>query len=111
MMTGSLCVDKYHIFTRAGETSIRKGQESMTLADIDGKQVHVRGVFEDGDVFAFEIKLQEEEEEEVAPASGCYVWDSKRPGKILVCHKGKTLSISPDAWADHSGHGDSCGGC
>jgi len=31
--------------------------------------------------------------------------------KILVCHKGKTLSISPNAWPAHRGHGDSCSPC
>ncbi len=113
LMTGYFDVNDYHVITRAGETSIRKGQESLTLKDIRGKQVHVRGVFEYDDVFAFEIKLQEEDEDEdeVAPASGCYAWDPDKPGKILVCHNGNTLSISPDAWPDHSAHGDKCGKC
>jgi len=113
LMTGYFDVNDYHVITRAGETSIRKGQESLTLKDIRGKQVHVRGVFEYDDVFAFEIKLQEEDEDEdeVAPASGCDVWDTDKSGKILVCHNGNTLSISPDAWPDHSAHGDKCGKC
>ena len=117
-VTGFLTVNEndveYLVATRAGETSIRKAQQSLTLAQIHGKQVHVRGVWEDDDtVFAFEIKLQEEleEEEAVAPASSCSRWDLDKPGKILVCHKGKTLSISPDAWPDHSAHGDKCGPC
>ena len=113
MITGSLYVNEYHVLTRAGETSIRKGQESLTLEDIRGKQVHVRGVFEGEDVFAFEIKLQEEEEEEnvVTTQSTCSSWDPNHSGKILVCHNGRTLSISPDAWPDHAGHGDGCGPC
>ena len=112
MITGSLDVNGYHVLTRAGETSIRKGQESLMLEDIDGKQVHVRGVFEGEDVFAFEIKLQEEEEEDdVTPQSTCSAWDPNKPGKILVCHNGRTLSISPDAWSEHSAHGDKCGPC
>lgn len=111
MMTGSLYVNEYHVLTRAGETSIRKGQESLTLEDIKGKQVHVRGVFEGDDVFAFEIKLQEEEEDDVTPQSTCTSWDPDKPAKIRVCHSGKTLSISPDAWPEHSAHGDTCGPC
>ncbi len=113
MITGSLDVNEYHVLTRAGETSIRKGQESLTLEDIRGKQVHVRGVFEGEDVFAFEIKLQEEEEEEnvVTTQSACSSWDPNKPGKIYVCHNGRTLSISPDAWPAHYGHGDRCGPC
>ena len=114
-MTGSLYVNEYHVLTRAGETSIRKGNRSLTLKHLEeGDQVHVRGVFEGEDVFAFEIKLQEEEEKEddVAPQSACSSWDPKKPGKILVCHKGKkTLSISPNAWPGHYGHGDTCGPC
>ncbi len=114
LMTGSLDVDVYHVVTRAGETSIRKGNRSLTLKDLEnGDQVHVRGVFEGADVFAFEIKLQEEEEDEedVAAQSTCSAWDPNKPGKILVCHNGRTLSISPDAWPDHSAHGDKCGPC
>jgi hypothetical protein len=115
-MTGSLDVNdgvnEYHVLTRAGETSIRKGNRSLTLEDlIDGDQVHVRGVFEGDDVFAFEIKLQEEEEEENTSAPACTVIDPAKPNHILICHKGKTKSVSPDAWPGHYGHGDKCGPC
>ena len=112
-MTGSLDVDGHHVLTRANGTSIRKGNRSLTLKDLDeGDQVHVRGVFEGEDVFAFEIKLQEEEEEEeVTPRSPCDYRDLAKPNHILICHKGKTKSVSPDAWSGHSGHGDTCGPC
>ena len=61
-MTGSLDVDGYHVLTKPAQTSIRKGNRSLTLDDLsDGDQVHVRGVLnEDGDVLAYEVKLQEE---------------------------------------------------
>lgn len=111
-VTGELDVNQYHVLTRAGETSIRKGQRSLTLEDIDGKQVHVRGVFEGDDVFAFEIKLQEEEEDlDDPPAQACTVTDPAKPNHILICHKGRTLSVAPEAWPGHAGHGDTCGPC
>lgn len=112
-VTGELDVNQHHILTRAGETSIRKGQERLTLEDIDGKQVHVRGVFEGDDVFAFEIKLQDEEEEDPddGSAPSCTVQDPAKPNHILICHKGRTLSVSPNAWPGHFGHGDKCGPC
>jgi hypothetical protein len=113
-MTGSLDVyapDRYHVLTRAGETSIRKGNRSLTLEDLDdGDRVHVRGVMEGDDVFAYEIKLQEEEEDDTAPVT-CNVLDPEKPNHILICHKGRTTSVSPDAWAGHREHGDSCGPC
>lgn len=112
-MTGSLDVNGYHVLSRAGETSIRKGNRSLTLADLeDGDRVHVRGVFESGDVLAHEIKLQdEEEEEEGGTPSACNYRDPAKSNHILVCHKGKTLSIAPEAWPGHAGHGDTCGPC
>jgi len=112
-MTGSLDVNDYHVLSRAGETSIRKGNRSLTLEDLrGGDRVHVRGVFEDGDVLAHEIKLQEEEEEDADGApSACNYRDPAKSNHILVCHKGKTLSIAPDAWPGHAGHGDTCGPC
>ena len=107
-VTGSLEVNTYTVLTRAGETSIRKGQESMTLDDIDGKQVHVRGVFEpEGSniVFAFEIKLQEE----VEPAN---------EDKVMLCHippgnpgNAKTITVGASAVAAHLAHGDTLGPC
>ncbi len=113
-MTGSLEVNGYDVLSRAGETSIRKGNRSLTLADLgDGDRVHVRGVFESGDVLAHEIKLQDEEEEEDGDeaTSACNYRDPAKSNHILVCHKGKTLSIAPDAWSGHRGHGDTCGPC
>jgi len=45
-------------------------------------------------------------------APACNASDSAKPNKILVCHKQKkTLSISPNAWPAHWGHGDNCGAC
>ncbi|HEX9724140.1 MAG TPA: hypothetical protein VGC53_07635 [Vicinamibacteria bacterium] len=113
-MTGSLYVNGYHILTRAAETSIRKGNRSLTLEDLnEGDRVHVRGVFKGDDVFAYEIKLQEEEEDEDDGTSGeaCNVPDPAKPNHILVCPRGRTLSISPSAWSGHAGHGDTCGPC
>ena len=116
-MTGSLHVNGYYIVTRVAETTIRKGNSALTLDELrDGDQVHVKGEFEqaaDGSsqVFAREIKLQEEQEVVDTPQNGCSFADPDKPGKILICHKGKTLSVSPDAWPGHAGHGDGCGAC
>jgi hypothetical protein len=111
-MTGSLDVNGYHVLSRAAETSIRKGNRSLTLEDLSsGDRVHVRGVFEGDDVLAHEIKLQEEDEEDGTSFSACNVRDPAKSNHILVCHKGKTLSIAPDAWSGHAGHGDTCGPC
>ena len=111
-MTGSLRVQDYHVVTRSGETSIRKGNRSLTLNDLQsGDQVHVRGVFEGDDVFAYEIKLQEEEDDDNGNVPVCDVRDPAKSNHILVCHKGRTLSISPNAWPGHFGHGDKCGPC
>ena len=118
LITGFFDVGDYHIVTKKGETSIRKGNRSLILEDIDGKQVHVRGIFEGDDVFAHEIKLQEDEEDdddEIEPrVSAC----GATSGKITICHvppgnpdNAKTKSISVDAWPAHAGHGDYCGPC
>lgn len=108
--SGTLEVDKYLIGTRAAQTSIRKGNRSMTLDELnDGDQVHVRGVFEEVNgvlwVFAHEIKLQEEE-------------DDTSSAKVTICHvppgnpdNRKTKSVSADAVAAHLAHGDSLGPC
>lgn len=112
-MTGSLDVNGYHVLSRAAETSIRKGNRSLTLLDLEeGDRVHVRGVFEGQDVLAHEIKLQEEDDEDDEDTpSACNYRDPAKSNHILVCHKGKTLSIAPDAWPGHAGHGDTCGPC
>jgi len=111
-MTGSLEVNGYHVISRSTETSIRKGNRSLTLADLEeGDRVHVRGVFEGDDVLAHEIKLQEEEEDGDGTLAACNVRDPAKSNHILVCHKGRTLSIAPEAWPGHAGHGDSCGPC
>jgi Domain of unknown function (DUF5666) len=111
-MNGSLDVNGYHVISRAAETTIRKGNRSLTLADLEaGDRVHVRGVFEGGDVLAHEIKLQNEGEEDEGTVAACDYRDPAKSNHILVCHKGKTLSISPEAWPGHAGHGDTCGPC
>jgi len=117
-MTGSLTVDGHSVVTRVAETTIRKGNRRLTLDDLrDGDQVHVKGEFESAPgggslVFAREIKLQEDDDSERTPTtSSCNVADPAKPGKILICHKGKTLSVGADAWSGHSGHGDTCGPC
>ena len=106
LMTGSLEVKGYHVLTRAGETSIRKGNRSLTLEDLDdGDQVHVRGVFEGDDVFAFEIKLQEEDDED-------------EEGLVTLCHippgnpgNAQTLTVGAGAVPAHLAHGDYLGAC
>lgn len=109
-VSGSLEVGDYTIYTQLGQTSIRKGNRNLTLADIDGKQVHVRGVFqEDGSVFAHEIKLQDDEED-VVTASG--------DEKVTICHippgnpgNAKTITVGASAVNAHLGHGDTLGPC
>jgi len=106
LMTGSLDVKGYNVLTRAGETSIRKGNRSLTLEDLDdGDQVHVRGVFEGDDVFAFEIKLQEEDDED-------------EEGLVTLCHippgnpgNAQTLTVGASAVPAHLAHGDYLGAC
>ncbi len=111
-MNGSLEVNGYQVFSRSAETTIRKGNRSLTLADLeDGDRVHVRGVFEDDGVLAYEIKLQEEDEDGDGTPAACNYRDPAKPNHILVCHKGRTLSIAPEAWPGHAGHGDTCGPC
>ncbi|MGH9462570.1 MAG: hypothetical protein ACRD1X_15250 [Vicinamibacteria bacterium] len=108
LVTGSLDVNGYHIVTRRGETSIRKGNRSLTLEDIEGKQVHVRGVFEGTDVFAQEIKLQDEGEED----------DIEGGEKVTLCHippgnpgNAKTITVGASAVDAHLAHGDTLGPC
>jgi hypothetical protein len=108
----TLDVDVYHVLTIAGGTSIRKGNRQLTFEDLDdGDQVHVRGVFdEDGNVVASEIKLQEEEEEEVD--------DLDDEGKVTLCHtppgnpdNKKTITVGESAVPAHLAHGDTLGPC
>jgi hypothetical protein len=111
-MNGSLDVNGYHVVSRAAVTSIRKGNRSLTLADIgSGDRVHVRGVFEGSNVLAHEIKLQDERDEGDDTPAVCNYRDPAKSNHILVCHKGRTLSVAPDAWSGHAGHGDTCGPC
>ena len=107
LITGSLDVDGYHVLTRAGQTSIRKGNRSLTLEDIVGKQVHVRGVLEGSDVFAQEVKLQDEDELEDAGED-----------KVTLCHippgnpdNKKTITVGASAVDAHLAHGDTLGPC
>ena len=111
-MNGTLEVNEYVVESRAGQTSIRKGNRSYTLEyieDHEGIQVKVRGVSTgEQHVFAYEIKLQDEEEEEVDPAGGT----------ATVCHippgnpeNAKTKEIPWSDLADHLGHGDYAGPC
>ena len=118
LITGSLEVKGYHVITRRAETSIRKGNRNLTLQDIAGKKVHVRGVFEGDDVFALEIKLQDDvaDDDNVTTASACGVTGADK--KVTICHRppgnpdhAKTLSIGVSAWPAHEAHGDSCGAC
>lgn len=108
-MTGSLEVNGYRVVTATGQTSIRKGNRSLTLRDLrSGDRVHVRGVRQsNGDVFAYEIKLQEPEEDE--PTSS---------DKVTLCHvppgnpsNAKTLTVDASAVPAHLAHGDYLGAC
>jgi hypothetical protein len=90
-MTGSLEVDGQLVKTRNAETAIRKGNERLTLADIDsGDRVHVKGVWEDGEggstyVFAHEIKLQEEDtENDDDEDTDCSVISGGKVGERIV---------------------------
>ena len=63
-----------------------------------------------------EVDVEDDSEDEGegddTTIDGCDHEDLNKPGKILVCHKGKkTISISPSAWPAHEAHGDSCGPC
>ena len=113
-MNGSLNVNQYYVVSRAGQTSIRKGNRSLTLENIEeGAQVKVRGILETvivngkQQVFAQEIKLQDEDEDDVDD-----------DGKITICHippgnpdNKKTITISLSAWPAHRAHGDTEGAC
>ena len=114
-MNGTLEVNEYYVVSRAGQTSIRKGNRSLTLdhiKEVEGAQVKVRGVRSGEivkgkeEVFAQEIKLQDDDD----------VDDDD--GKVMICHippgnKGnaKTKTISESALAAHLGHGDTLGAC
>jgi hypothetical protein len=107
-MTGSLEVNGYRVVTRVGETSIRKGNRSLTLEDLrSGDQVHVRGVRQsNGEIFAYEIKLQDPEEEETTD------------DKVTLCHippgnpsKKQTITVGASAVPAHLAHGDYLGAC
>lgn len=94
-MTGSLEVDGQLVRTRAAETAIRKGNERLTLEDLEsGDRVHVKGVWEtatDGSqyVFAEEIKLQEENDSD---ANGeCSNISGGRVGESIVL-EGRVVS-------------------
>ena len=115
-MNGTLVVNEYYVVSRAGQTSIRKGNLSLTLYDIklvEGVQIKVRGVRsgeivnDKQEVFAQEIKLQDDEEDDVAV-----------DGKVTICHippgnpgNAKTITISESALAAHLAHGDYLGAC
>ena len=111
-MNGSLDVNDYYVVSRAGQTSIRKGNRSLTLEDIEeGVQVKVRGILETVDgveqVFAYEIKLQDDVDD------GDTTEDT-----IVICHippgnpdNAKTKTIPTSAWPAHKAHGDTLGPC
>lgn len=118
---GTLRVNGEVVVSSGGETAIRKGNRRLNLEDVDGKRVHVKGEWRtvDGNqvVFAREIKLQEEEDDDRTDVGDrnvpeCTAADPNKSHKILVCHKEKkTLSIGKSAWPGHYGHGDTCGPC
>jgi len=118
---GTLRVNGELVVSIGGETAIRKGNRRIDLEDVDGNRVHVKGEWRMVDgaqgVFAREIKLQEEDDEDDRTDVGdkgvpeCAP-DPEKSNKILVCHKNKkTLSIGKSAWPGHYGHGDTCGKC
>jgi hypothetical protein len=95
-MTGSLEVEGQLVTTRAAETSIRKGNERLTLEDVSsGDRVHVKGEWETADdgssvVFAREIKLQEEEEGDEAGGECSYIRGGRVGEQIVL--EGTVLS-------------------
>lgn len=100
-MTGSLTVDGQLVKTRAAETSIRKGNERLNLDDLSsGDRVHVKGVWEDRNgesyVFAREIKLQEEEEDDDGSGECSYI-SGGRVGERIVL-EGSVLSGSTQSF-------------
>ena len=121
---GTLRVNGELVVSSGGETAIRKGNRRMNLEDVEGERVHVKGewrMMDDGTqvVFAREIKIQEEDDDDDATDVGdrnvpeCIPpEDPKNSNKFLICHKGKKmLSISKSAWPAHWGHGDTCEEC
>jgi len=76
---GTLEVKGYHIVSKAGTTSIRKGNRRLSLSDIhDGDRVHVKGVWETAaggsqQVLAHEIKLQEEDDDDDLNQGACLI--------------------------------------
>jgi hypothetical protein len=120
---GTLRVNGELVVSSGDETAIRKGNRRMNLEDVEGKRVHVKGEWDTVDgtqvVFAREIKIQEEEEDDDATDVDDRIVpecippeDPENSNKFLICHKDKkTLSISKSAWPAHAGHGDSCGEC
>jgi hypothetical protein len=100
----------YTVVARPGQTAIREGNRSRTVADVTvGRRVHVKGVWlasagpgSSQPVLAEEIKLQGDE------SAG----DDPEGQKVTICHKKKnTLSISANAWPAHQAHGDTMGAC
>jgi hypothetical protein len=107
--TSSFDVDGYTVLVVPGQTSIRKGNRSLTFDELrDGDQVHVRGILnDDGDLVAYEVKLQDEEED-----------DQVDDGKVTLCHippgnpsKKKTITVGASAVPAHLAHGDYLGAC
>ena len=103
-MTGSLEVEGQLVTTRAAETSIRKGNERLTLEDLSsGDRVHVKGEWETADdgssaVFAREIKLQEEDEEGDEAGEECSYISGGRVGEPIVL-EGTVLSGNNQSFA------------
>jgi hypothetical protein len=102
-MTGSLRVEGQLVVTRAAETSIRKGNERLTLENLSsGDRVHVKGEWEtagsDTVVFAREIKLQEEEDDDTG--NECSYVSGGRVGEKIVLEgsvvSGSTASFMMD---------------
>jgi hypothetical protein len=89
-MTGSLQVDGQLVRTRASETAIRKGNDRLTLDDLEsGDRVHVKGVWETGSdgsqyVFAQEIILQEETADTGDSSGQCSNVSGGRVGERIV---------------------------
>lgn len=90
--TGSLEVDGQLVKTRSAETAIRRGNEALTLADIDsGDRVHVKGVWEEAEdgstyVFAHEIVLQDDDDDDddEDQNGNCSVISGGRVGERIV---------------------------
>jgi len=107
-----IVVDGKTVIIKPGETAIRRGNTAVPVTELKaGMQVHVKGVWVEGsrtDVNAWEVKIQDEEDDDIVDLGG----------KVTICHippgnpaNRKTLEVGASAVPAHMGHGDTMGPC